>query len=295
VLLVALTGCRNLIRNWSRQLLQIVIFVLVLGVVPAPSFSQSGPVQSAEEHSDPDRLAAEISRYDSWSEAQQAKAVGNVIGQMAAMFRRYPDRVDGWLGRISTNRIKAFAVIALGLSGDAARGVSFAKEGNVDTDLLIATLAYTSGDRFPSLTTPRPRTVADLLKQEGTLETTAQRVSWHQDILWSAAIVFHDGKIATRILERMDVLFAELKIEPGPVPMMTYLQASGDAKNIYNTVKSEYGEQAAWDVLYSFLYIASGGWSFSSNNRYPYVAAAFAEYDHEHPGSAAVKEVRLFK
>lgn len=278
--------------RWSHLVLAVLV-AIGLGASTAISGKRD---RGIEPFADPDRLEASIVEYDGWPESQLAKASGNIIGQFAAMFRSYPDRVDDWLSPIANRRVAIFAVIALRLADDPTKARAFAMRRQIDSAAIQTVLFFPGGDRFPQ-PLPRWRHAAfdDILDVVGTIETTAQVTAWQQDILWSAAIVWQDGTVALRILDRMDELFRHRGIEPDQLPTSPSSPDLGGLRERTKAIEARDGIAAAFKFSTDVGYLIAGAWSFASNNRRAYIAQDFALYALDHPDSKAVKAVQMSK
>lgn len=135
-----------------------------------------------------------IEEFDKAPEPKQAQAIGNLVGLSAGMFPQCPDRVESWIAGVKNERLATFAIVGLGLAGNADRGEKLAKERSIDPLLLASTILYQGGAQFISARPPVPP-VAQQLGYVGTIDTMKQLWALHQDILWSVAFVTHVGML----------------------------------------------------------------------------------------------------
>jgi hypothetical protein len=90
----------------------------------------------------------------------------------------------------------------------------------------------------------------------------------------------------------MDAVFEAFDIEPGEIPRARYAASDDPLKPQFEAIRARDGDEAAWRFMMSVAYLASGAWSFASNNRHPFILEDFEEYAVEHPDSVAVEAVR---
>jgi len=269
----------------------LAVFLAAAAMPPAATLAQIDP--EIADWGDPAKLEAAIATYNAWPDAQQARAVGGVIGQMAGMFRLYPERLDAWLAVIDDDRIETFATFALTFAGDPRRAVEFAAERGIGTDNVLSVLFFSGGEQFPDTAGLAPDiSPSEIFDELGPLETMPQNLGWHQDVLWGAALAMRDGKIAARILARMDGLFDTYGIEAGTVPLQERLDA-GEFDAARAVIAAREGRAAASGYVYGLNYAAAGGRLFAFGGRPPFIAEAFDAYAGDHPDSEAVKEVLL--
>ncbi|WP_421726296.1 hypothetical protein [Bauldia sp.] len=241
---------------------------------------------------DPDYLEQAIKIYNAWPEELLAKASGNIIGEFATLFRQNPDRVDSWLATMTDDRVRSFAVVALSLADDTPKAEAFAIESGLETGEVASVLFYFAGDSFPPPMDLSGQPIGPLLADLGTLDSMTQVTGWHQDVLWSAALIQRDGTPAIQILEQMDEYLLNVAEVLGPAILEFGPSSPEVQEDVKAFAQTDQGKPTGL-ILAMYVYISAGSWSFRSNSQqYDFVAEALDDYAAAHPDSAAVREVR---
>jgi len=222
----------------------------------------------------PERLTDLVDKYESalpasMPDSRRWEAYPPVIGFLAIVFRKHPDRIERLIpAKISPRAADALAA-ALLLSGNQA----MAKKLQPRFDQAGSDAALK----------------AQLAGLPPRLEDVQIRIPTHLDIMWGASFASGDG---TFVLMIVDYFASTANVSEAVAVDITQALGGmfGGQKERLIELRKKYGDAGVVRIIYA----ATALWSLHANAlRHEFVEQTIAKYIGEHPGSNAGKILAL--